>query len=234
MDLDAEHLVHYLVERGLLDLSEVVDGGLMVAESSRRHRSFRVLRPRGGGLFVKQVRQPDAETVTTFQREGACYWLAANDAAFAPLRDLMPRFLDYDKERLALVTDLLPQAEDLTRLHQRLGTFPTELAGQLGEALGSFQAAMAVEGFDPRYSAFFPRALPWPLICRRVSVETFSRHGAEAGAVVSAIHADPVLAQSLDALAEEYRPGTLIHGDIKWDNLLSHPNGSPEHSCLKL
>ncbi len=234
MDLDAQHLVHYLLERGLLETAEVVDGGLLVAESSRRHRSFQVLRPGGGGLFVKQVRQRDAETITTFQREGACYWLAANDEAFAPLRKLMPAFVDYDREHLRLVIELLPDAEDLTLLHRRRGDFPSQIGARLGETLGSYQAAMKAEAIDDRYSALFPRALPWPLICRQVPTETFSRHGAAAGSIVETIKGDESLFQPLEALKEEWQPSTLMHGDLKWDNLMSHPNGSPETKDLKL
>ena len=234
MDLDAEHLVHYLLERGLLEPREVVDGGLLVAETSRRHRSFQVLRRGGGGLFVKQVRQRDAETVTMFQREGACYWLAYNDEAFRPLRRLLPAFVDFDREQLRLVIELLPQGEDLTRLHRRLGNFPAEVGGRLGETVGAYQAEMKAEAVDEGYGAFFPRALPWPLVCRRVPAETFSRHGAAAGSVVTAIQGDPHLVQALDRLAEEWRPSTLMHGDLKWDNLVSHPNGSPESKGLKL
>jgi len=51
------HVVHELVRRGLLDRTELVDGGVTVVDSTSRHRNSQVIRKAGGGYFVKEAIQ---------------------------------------------------------------------------------------------------------------------------------------------------------------------------------
>jgi hypothetical protein len=221
MLLTAHNLVPYLLDRGLVDPAAVVDGDLQVAESSRRHLSFKILRRRGTGLFVKQAKDWDPQTIHTLEREAACYRLAAEDAAFAPLRAVLPEFRGYDTERRALILELLPGGDNLTEYQERRGELPVEIAGRLGQILGRYQEEIPPAAL----TAAFPGLVPWVLQLSQLSLEPFQAFGPAALRVLSLVRADPALLAALDRLRQGWSRTALIHGDLKWDNCLVHANG---------
>lgn len=88
------------------------------------------------GVFLKQVRNWDAQSIGTVQLEAHCYGMTKEDSLFAPLRDIMPQFHFYDERRAVLVTELLGNSETLAECYYRQGSFPDEVATQLGEVFG--------------------------------------------------------------------------------------------------
>ena len=90
MHLTAASLAHFLMGRGLLAASEVVAGNVTILNSSRRNRNFKMIRNGAAGLFVKQMREMQADAMLTLKREAACYELARDDPA---LSRLMPRLI---------------------------------------------------------------------------------------------------------------------------------------------
>src|SRR5215470_2474851 len=99
MFLTSQNLVDYLLERGLVTASQVVDGDYMVVEAPRRNRNFKVMQRDRSGVFLKQVRNWDAQSIGTVQLEAHCYSMTKEDSLFAPLRDIMPQFHFYDERR---------------------------------------------------------------------------------------------------------------------------------------
>src|SRR5258708_36669549 len=110
-------IVHYLLSRGLLSRSEVVDGTVVVAESTSRNRNFLVMRSDRPGYFVKHIQPNQPASIHTLEREAACYRLIQNDAAFADLPPPLPRLEDWHRSRHVLVLAELPDGEDLTSYH---------------------------------------------------------------------------------------------------------------------
>src|SRR5215831_10150500 len=125
MILTRYNLADYLLERGLLSFESIVDGDLMVVEAARRNRNFKVIRKNQPGYFVKQIKEWEPQSIATLQCEATCYWLAQNDPRLSAtdLVQLMPRYYFYDASRHALVTELLPEGENLSEYHRRLAKF---------------------------------------------------------------------------------------------------------------
>src|SRR6185503_11808927 len=138
--MNAKHeLVRYLLERGLLSHAAVVDGDVVVVERARRHTNYTVMRQRGPGLFIKQMRPDQAQSAQTLQKEAAFYGIIAGDPALADVDALMPKFHAYDPESHFLVVELLAGAEDANEHHARLGQFPVETARRIGSAIARYQ-----------------------------------------------------------------------------------------------
>ena len=104
MILSKSNVVHYLIEQGLLTVESVVDGDLMVTDTTRRNRNFKVIRRASPGYFVKQIQNWDPQTVATLASEATCYRLARSGPEFAALARLVPRDFLYDTQRHVLVT----------------------------------------------------------------------------------------------------------------------------------
>ena len=220
MHLNVANLAHYLIDRGLLSPADIVAGPLTVLDASRRNRNFKVVKAGGEGLFVKQMRDLQADAMATLRREAACYAFAKQDAA---LERLMPRLLDYDPGRHVLVTALAPDAESLAEHHQRLGVFPADLGTRLGEAIGLYHlhAGHLVDGEATR--DLFARQTPVVLTLGRGGHAMLGGFGPIGQALSTTLRQHPQFEQLLDALGEEWRQDCLIHGDMKWDNILVFP-----------
>jgi len=224
MHLTVANVAHFLIGRGLLGAEAVVDGDLVVLDASRRNRNFKVVRDGGGGgLFVKQMRELQADAMLTLRREAACYDLARSDPA---LGRLMPRLVAYDALRHVLVVEMVPEAESLAEHHLRQHSFPPALGQALGEAIGLYHARAAGVAGNEAMQSLFARQVPVVLTLGRDGHAMLGQYGRIGPALSAVIQQHPEFQGLLDALGEEWRFDSLIHGDMKWDNVLVFPVGS--------
>jgi hypothetical protein len=222
MHLTPANLAYFLMDRGLLGAEEIVSGRLSVIDASRRNRNFKVIRGGAPGLFVKQMRDMQTDAMLTLKREAACYELARDVPA---LSRLMPRLIRYDESRHTLVMELLPEAESLLAYHGRNKGFPVEIGRMLGEGLGVYHSQAGALLENDKLKDLLQRYPPVILTLSRGGHTALGQFG-RIGPVISALlqqHKDfEVL---LDALGGEWRFDSLIHGDMKWDNVLVFPAG---------
>jgi hypothetical protein len=219
MIITKETIAHYLLGRGLLSFDSVVDGDLLVVEATSRNRNFKVIRSSDPGYFVKQVKTFEPQAVETLRYETACYWLSQNDPDFEPLAALMPKFYDSDPARHALVVELLPEGGSLSDYHRQLGSFPVEVGIQLGRILGTYQREMGRRLRDGAKSNSFARRVPWILSLHQLNQNLFGQLSAANTQVLNIVQSYPDFQQTLDRMSAGWRFDSLIHGDIKWDNL---------------
>jgi hypothetical protein len=217
--LTVANLVYYLIDRGMLTAEAVVADDLMMIDASRRNRNFKVVGA-SAGLFVKQMRELQPDAALTLRREAACYAFARDDPA---LGRLMPRLLAYDERRHVLVTELAPDAESLAEHHQRRGSFPADLGRRLGEALGGYHAGAQPILESQAARDLFARQIPVVLSLGRGGHAALGQFAPIGQALSATILQHPEFQRLLDALGEEWRRDSLIHGDMKWDNVLVFP-----------
>lgn len=230
MFLTVATLPHYLIARGLVPPSAIVDGDFAVVEAGRRNRNFKVLRRDGPGMFVKQVRQLEWQAIHTLEREAACYRMVQAVPELAPLARLLPGWVDHDPSRGLLVVDLLPDGENVTDLHLRLGTFPPGIGQLLGRGLATYHAGLAGHLAGRTEAAVFPRQVHWILTLEAVGYAPLEAMGSAGAQLAAVLRQTPEIPWHLAALAREWRADSLVHGDMKWDNCLIHPgpDGEPE------
>lgn len=229
MILTLNSLPFFLLERGILSPESVVDNELLVVDSSSRHNDYKVICKGQPGFFVKQVRQWDSQTIGFLQREANTYWLAANDPGFATLALLVPKYHLFDPARNILVTDLLPEGENLSEYHRRLGNFPLHVAARLGELIGAYHSGINPGSTDASKSAVFPRSAPWILSAHQFGNSPIHTLGGANEQVMGIIGRFADFHAHLDALRQQWRTDCFMHGDMKWDNCIVYPqNGSVE------
>ena len=226
MELTTSNIVHYLLGCGLVSLESVVDGDFLVVSTPRRNQNFKVLRGNHAGFFVKQIQNWDPQTIASMQCEATCYWLARNDPDFAPLARLLPEFYAFDSGRHILVLELLPNGESLTEYHHRLGRFPTEVATQLGAALGTYHRQVGTKMVSDPPNTAFPKKIPWVLSVHKQSIEMFNPVSAANSQLLNIVRQYPEFQEALDTLRENWKATSLIHGDIKWDNCVIYSRNS--------
>lgn len=227
MTLASRKLVQVLLDLGAIDAQSLMRGELMVVDCTRRHRNHQVMlrpasldAPAGRGCFVKQARADQPLSDQSLHREAVCGWLVAQDARFAALQPLLPRWLGYDPARRLLITELLPQAENLVEHHARLGRFPPEIGAMLGQALGLAHAGVQLPPAQAPGTEVFPRALPWVLTLHTLADQQFERLSGGHVQILGLVRSHPEFAACLEALRQGWRQDGLIHGDMKFENCL--------------
>lgn len=231
--LTARNVAPYLLERGLLSPESWVDGDLRIVEVRRRCRSFKVLAGELPGCFVKQIPDTEADSRAALEREAACLWLAREDPGLACLAPLLPRFRDFDPTHHILVAELLHPSASLAALQFQQDASPA-LAALWGEGLGILHRATA-ETFSSRpRSALFPGALPAFLTAHRGEAPTTGREWTPTEHVLAAVRGNTGFPAALEALCADWRPTCLIHGDLRWDNVLVLEGRGEEEAALRL
>ncbi|PRQ08182.1 phosphotransferase [Enhygromyxa salina] len=214
----AQTVIRYLLARGLLEVEDVVAGRVVVQEERRRNNNLRVSVDGRRGLFLKQAASEDPSLRETLDREA---WVYAQVPARAPKLDaITPRRLHFDAHRSILVTELL---DGLTIGAAGAAVDSVELAVMLGAALARAHegGASLVQETDERLPRHPPSVL---LLTDSECVVSPSVHPG----IVEAIHELPELAGALTELRGAWSGDTLIHGDVKWDNVLLVPDAGGE------
>jgi aminoglycoside phosphotransferase (APT) family kinase protein len=195
----------YLLERHLLESRDVVEGELRVTDSSRLNRVFIVTARGRPTLVVKagpRVRR-EAAILDRLHR-------ASGLSAFLPPVVFADSALDL------LVLESPPEARDLTRQHAH-GRFSRALAREAGRGLAALHATpkAVLEGIRPAGDQGSALRVHMP---HAEAVHDLSPAAIELTRVIQALDD---LCAALDALAASSRDEAVIHGDIRWDNLLA-------------
>jgi thiamine kinase-like enzyme len=227
--LNKNDLVHYLLERGLLDRRAVVDGDVMVVEGVRRHHNYSVVRRNGPGLFVKQMQPDQAFSAQTLQKEAACYVMMEGDPALEPIHALMPRFRSYDPDRHILVLELIGNGENLTELHRRVNAFPLDVARRIGELLARYHDVSSRELLPRANAAIFQGQPPWILSFHLVPRGSMQSMSAANGQFMTILQSYPQFGQALDRVRAGWRRNALVHGDMKFDNVVVRGDDESMH-----
>ncbi|MBF0194160.1 MAG: aminoglycoside phosphotransferase family protein [Magnetococcales bacterium] len=219
MFLTAANLVHYLIGRGVVTAESVVKGDFMVAEVGCRNRNFKVIRNHSTSLFIKQMQDTKSQSISTLQQETLIYKAFHEKKAPETLKNLTPKFIDYDPGRNILIMELHPDTENLNSHHWNLKDFPESLERRFAKALANIHNSedkIFVDSSNP------PKAnMPIPWIFTIHNNQYAMQNGSVADkALINIIKQTPLLTMQLDALAKEWQNDVLIHGDIKWDNIL--------------
>ena len=227
--MNKNDLVHYLLERGLLDRRAVVDGHVLVVEGVRRHHNYSVVLRDGSGLFVKQMQPDQPFSAQTLQKEAACYVMMEGDPALEPIHALMPRFRSFDPDRSILVVDLICNGANLSELHRNANAFPLDVARRLGELLARYHEVSARDLLPRANTAIFQGVPPWILSFHLMPRGSMQNLSAGNGQFMAILQGHPDFGMALDRLRAAWRRNALIHGDMKFDNVVVCPGDESMH-----
>jgi Ser/Thr protein kinase RdoA (MazF antagonist) len=230
--LDVDSATGYLLDHGLIDAGAIVDGELTVVSAARRHRNLRVDGPAGTGYLLKQADALAEAGRETLRNEAAFYAFCREEPAAAPVARLLPRLVRFDPDppllALELVRGSAPLGERLAAPGgQPLVTAPARAAGA---ALAT--AHRTFRGLEPAGGArlgWLPRRPPWVMMIHKPDPELLTTIGPAAYRLLGILQTHDGFAPRLDRLREQWRPDTVIHNDVRSENVLvASPAGGGE------
>jgi hypothetical protein len=227
--LDVDTAVPYLMEKNLIDPDAVLYGALTVVSAARRNRNLRVEAP-AGGYLIKQPDDPTQGGHHTLRAEAGFYAFCQQEPAAAAMAEVLPRLIFFDPDRSLLALELLPGA---IPLWQRFGSagpqaFPSEIGRQVGRVLGVVHRTFR----DPAVLsapaiAWLSPAVPWVMMVHKPGPELLATISPANYQTLRILQTEGRLGELLDGLRGTWLADTVIHGDVKSDNILVSPPAVP-------
>jgi Phosphotransferase enzyme family len=221
-NLTVDTIVPYLIEQNLVSVGAIVEGDLEVIDAGRRNQSLKIVRRYGPSYLIKQPGEGEPRTGVTLHNEAWFYKQCQNAPYAADMRSLLPALKDWDENRGVLILELI-NGRPLWAHYAATPApeFPSDSGGPLGDALGTVHRVFrhpnaSIVGLhsDP----------PWILFAHRPTPEIFARLSPACLQLLKMQQKDPRIAAALDSLRTEWSPETLIHNDMKGDNILVTAN----------
>lgn len=200
-DLLAE-VVESALSRGLISVADLHDHGLRAWDASRSHDVV-VIEVGGRGMVVKRHRRAGDDIQGSHQRELAAYRAGG---ASARLRGLLPALIDPGHNGLLVIERVA--APDLAELRRGAGRHDDALLRRTAAAIGRWHRHAPGDGAAP--------FRPWVLdaLAPRRPAFLDSNDGARTLLEEVPDGTAAVLARA----AAAWRPGALVHGDLRYDN----------------
>jgi Phosphotransferase enzyme family len=220
-NLTVDTATPYLVEHNLVGVDAIVEGDLEIIDAGRRNQSLKVARKHGPGYLIKQPGAGDFATDATIRCEAGFYAHCQNDPGASDLRNYMPALHGWDEDRGLLVLELV-DGRPLWAHYAGSAPpeFPSDAAGPLGDALGTLHRIFRQGTSRPDWMAELIGSPPWILFAHRPTPEMYARLSPANLQVLKMLQSNRRLTAGLDGLRSEWVGDTLIHNDIKGDNIL--------------
>jgi hypothetical protein len=235
--VDVESVIRYLVDRRLIDRFWIIDGDLEIRCIVRRNRNLEVRGPGGTGLFLKRPDRSVSGGLGTIAREAAFHQACRGHPGLAPLLEHIPRLVEFDETQPALIFDLIPDAAKFASLLEA-GEIPdaaADAAAALGSRLGLLHRLCGPlsRERDGWTSRFRPDP-PWVLEVRHPDITWLSELTPASAEILRIIRDDETFAAEFERMAACWRADTVIHGDIRFDNILIRTDDSGDGLDPKL
>ncbi len=206
----ARQVVRRLLEAGVIDSAQAVDGEVVVRNVSRSNGVF-VLTADGLECVVKGPGPADGEGQGSLARERRFYARVAAEPlleAFVPV----PRLRGTVDDLLVLERTRPGQTLDE---HARARGDPADGLVLLGRALGAWRRV------SPAFAAAdLPNRLPWVMESLEAPPPKVVAENAGARGLADAVRADEALRDGMVRLRRAWRRDAVIHGDVRFDNAL--------------
>ena len=226
MFITAHNLVPYLIERGTITTSQVVHDNCCVENSSSRNRCFRVRFDGSPGCFVKQPPLQETGLHEFVSIEAECLRLFQSTEFQSSLGQHVPKLLSYDSARRILSIELLEDFVSLRSYGQQQPTSRPLLARLVGEMLAKFHQPEVLAALDQLPPSARHRV---PGVLRDSQNLAHSRDPAGIGAKVSQY---PEYLELLQRCTDLWQRDGLMHGDVRWDNVLVRHSSDGLGMCL--
>jgi hypothetical protein len=218
--LNIDNVAVFLIQQGLLSSEEVLYGSVKIEASDNRNRNFRVFTSDRGGLFIKQPDDLMYGSIMTLRAEASFYHQRAS------LGDRMarhiPAMVHYEPDLPLLALELLVSYETLSDSAASFGPdWVIRTAGVLGHHLGELHLGLSeYRSKAPSWSDSLGTTGPWAMQAHRPPIDvlaTLSRAGLQ---TLEIIQRSIAIQRGLDQFSQLWSPTGIIHGDMRWGNVL--------------
>ena len=228
--LTVDNAAEWLLAQNLITPADIVDGALAIEDAARRNRNLRVTRKSGRGYLLKQTAEDTFGQADLVALETAFYRFCHEDPAGVPLREFLPALVEHTDKSGTLALELLDGAVPLGSFWQSEESPDRRVAAarQLGRALAHLHAILPLSVVPQALRRRLSDDTPWILGVHRPPPSILERLSAGNLQTLKILQASSRATAALNRLRDLWSATSLIHNDIKSDNVLISTNA---HGC---
>lgn len=229
LNLTVDTAAPYLLAHDLVTVAAIVDGDLEIVDAGRRNQNLKVIRRRGPSYLLKQPGEGERGTLETLRAEVAFYEHCRDIDA---MRALLPALCASDPERGLIALELI----DGRPLWGQYAVAPeadflSQAAAPLGSVLGIVHRTFRTSNDAPWAATLFGTH-PWVLGVHKPTPDIFATLSVANLHVLRAVQQSAPVRAGLDHLRAAWTPDTVIHNDLKGDNVLISTRDGQTRVCI--
>jgi Ser/Thr protein kinase RdoA (MazF antagonist) len=215
-----DEAVARLLKRGWLTPADVVNHGIVVDDRSRRNANLFVVSGQRA-LFLKQARGDGMAASAPLVRERR-FVLDVVPQAPVEVRDVLPtvEFLDDDARVIAYRSAQGRASAIVDLLERRSLDGVRAAADEVGRTIARLHRHLS--SLRPKVQESVPGVgqTPWTLAVHRPGPEVLCDISAAQHRLLALVQEQKNLLELLDREASAWTGETVIHGDLRWDNIV--------------
>lgn len=216
--INENNLPHFLLDHGLLENEELFSEtytSYMIPSRNANYAVTGIKHP----LLIKQIRTEDTEKKESLKTEAFVYKAIHDHRSFYPLKEHVPAFKYYDKHRHTLVISWLNDSIDLSKKFTYDKGFQLSVADKIADVFYKVQSIKPGPTTLTEEQLNFNSTIPWIFNAENEKIQYFNTKN-EADAQVIKLVQTTEYARMIGDVRKLWKTDTLIHGDIKWANIL--------------
>jgi len=216
--INGENLIQCLFDKGFATPDSVVNSEVKIIPVSSRNRNFKISFANRPGYLVKQINAADEEKMFSLQQEATIFWLVKNDPLYRSLSPFVPAFHDFDAADHLLVIELIENSSDLVAYYKSNNRIDGAVFERLSEAFAATHSISAQQINESESAVFFSGKIPWIFfIGPGHNLPTKNNIDVQ---IMNLVRSNKEFIFHIEQLKSEWSPECLIHGDVKWANIL--------------
>lgn len=224
MILSIHNAVDYLLEKKLITTESIINGDLKIYDASRKNRNTRVIRKNDMSYLLKQPNIGERHSSISIQREADLYTLIKKEDTLYSTRKIVPHIIEFDSSKEILIMEYIQNALSFKDYSYNLpsGDFPTMPTHLLGNTIATYHKDFKnIDKSGTAGVSFLPETLPLNITIIRPGPDLFSSLSPANLKLLTIIQQHEEILNFFENVYEEWHMHkTLIHGDMKWDNIL--------------
>jgi thiamine kinase-like enzyme len=218
--INIDNIIDYLFLKKLIDNKSIVNGDLEIFDVSRKNRNIKIANRLGSDLFLKQANQYDNISIITIKRESLLYAILQTENEFTSMVDIAPKILDYDEKNNIMITEYVHGNSWLQYITREPNMkLENDVVTSLGNTIATFHRNYEKVSTRKKLQ-FLPRTITFESLLIHPGPDIFINLSQANLKLLKIIQRDPKIYDALEELFAHWSPMTLIHGDIKFDNII--------------
>jgi aminoglycoside phosphotransferase (APT) family kinase protein len=220
---DYDELIRYLLKEKWIAPANVVGGQVIVTNVSRRHCNLRVECSTARSLFLKQGidavtnRSPELGSVAY---EAEVYRLLGALFGHKSFTKCLPALHAFARKHNLLILEGVRSTSNWADYFHSGGRFRTQMGSHLGRGLAALHRVSAAARTEITKHLGTAATPPWILSVPEPHHWIYLNSSTATRALLELIQQAQDLGAALAGFKKEWRYTCLIHGDLKWENLL--------------
>src|SRR4030095_8192475 len=230
--VDKDNIVEYLLDKGLINNKSIVDGKMQIFDVSRKNRNIKLSSKIGRSLFLKQANPYNSNDDTSIKRESLLYAMMQNENECKSLVNIAPKIYDYDEKRNIMITEFVPgYSWNQYLLTVTKMNIQKDLVVCLGRMIATYHQAFEKMLANKKLS-FLPKTFTFKNLLLHPGPELFINLSSANMELLKLIQKNPKAYDVLEEIFANWTSKTLIHGDLKFDNIIITSNRKTHKSII--